>query len=121
MNTLTMVPTTATNTPTTAASATAAQTTSGAMLDERFGLALMEGEKVLVEGKPQRDRMFRYQMLTAAIVLGLTGVGLLLLPIIYLVVRASVAKHNYWVTSSRVVVTNGVIGFNARSIPLERV
>jgi uncharacterized membrane protein YdbT with pleckstrin-like domain len=49
------------------------------------------------------------------------GLGLLALPIVYLVARAFFAKHNYWLTSSRVVVTNGIIGYKARSIPLERI
>lgn len=92
------------------------------MLDRSFGLALMEGEKVLVEGAPMRDRLLTYSLaMTAFIGLLSLGIGLLALPIVYIVARAFFAKHTYWVTSSRVVVTNGIIGYRARSIPLERI
>ncbi len=91
------------------------------MLEEDFGIALMDGEKVLVEGDPMRGKLMRYFMVLSVFVTLLTGVGLLALPIIYFVMRAWVNKHRYWVTNTRVVVTNGIIGFKARSIPLERV
>ena len=92
------------------------------MLDRSFGLALMEDEKVVVEGAPMRDRLLTYSLaMTAFIGLLSLGIGLLALPVVYIVARAFFAKHSYWVTSSRVVVTNGIIGYRARSIPLERI
>ncbi len=99
-----------------------APATPAPMLDESFGLALMDGEKVLVEGEPMRDRLMSY-FLWASVVVALftAGIGLAALPLVYLIGRAFVGKHNYWLTSSRVVVTNGIIGYKARSIPLERV
>ena len=60
-------------------------------------------------------------MATAVFTCVLTVFGIALLPLLYWVMRAYVNKHRYWVTSSRIVVTNGIIGFRARSIPLERV
>ncbi len=93
------------------------------MLEEEFGLALMEGEKVLVEGRPTAN-LHRYLMLYVVLFMVLTVVGmvgLLALPLVGVLVRAYVKKHRYWLTSSRVVVTTGIIGFRARSIPLERV
>lgn len=92
------------------------------MLDEEFGLALMDGEEVLVKGEPMRQRLFQYAIAMSVFIGILSmGIGLLALPIVYLVARAFFAKHNYWLTSSRVVVTNGIIGYKARSIPLERI
>ncbi len=91
------------------------------VLEPRFGLSLMDGERVLVAGQPQRDLLMRYLMVSATLLVALTGFGLLLLPLIYWALRAFVGKHRYWLTSSRVIVTTGIIGFRARSIPLERV
>ena len=86
------------------------------MLDESFGLALMEGEEVLVKGEPMRDRLLQYSI-GMAVFIGImsAGLGLLALPIVYLVARAFFAKHNYWLTSSRVVVTNGIIAPSSAS------
>ncbi|MGH1342649.1 MAG: PH domain-containing protein [Nannocystales bacterium] len=104
-----------TNLPANPASATPA------ILDEEFGLSLMEGEEVLLQGRPQAAPLQRYFMLTALLVMFVTVFGLLGLPLAYFIVRAYVNKHRYWLTNSRVVVTTGIIGFRARSIPLERV
>ncbi|MCR9163655.1 MAG: PH domain-containing protein [Nannocystaceae bacterium] len=98
-----------------------ATTTAPAMLDEEFGLSLMEGEEILMEGRPQVSPLQRYMMLTTAMVMLFTVFGLIGLPIAYLVIKAYVNKHRFWLTNSRVVVTTGIIGFRARSIPLERV
>lgn len=98
-----------------------ATSTSPAILDEEFGLSLMEGEEVLLQGRPDPGPLQRYFMLTTLLVMFFTVFGLLGLPLAYLIVRAYVKKHRYWLTNSRVVVTTGIIGFRARSIPLERV
>lgn len=98
-----------------------ATSTSPAILDEEFGLSLMEGEEVLLQGRPDPGPLQRYFMLTTLLVMFFTVFGLLGLPLAYLIVRAYVNKHRYWLTNSRVVVTTGIIGFRARSIPLERV
>lgn len=98
-----------------------ATTTTPAVLDEEFGLSLMEGEEVLMSGRPQAGPLQRYMMLTTALVMFFTVFGLIGLPLAYLIVKAYVNKHRYWLTNSRVVVTTGIIGFRARSIPLERV
>lgn len=90
-------------------------------LDPRFGLKLTEGERVLVEGTPMRDPLFRYFMVCAVFVCAISVIGILALPIVYFALRAYIGKHRYWVTNSRIIVTNGIIGFRARSIPLERV
>lgn len=92
-----------------------------ALLDEEFGLSLMEGEEVLLEGRPQVGPLQRYLMFTTALVMLFTVFGLLGLPLAYVLVKAYVNKHRYWLTNSRVIVTTGIIGYRARSIPLERV
>lgn len=92
-----------------------------AMLDEEFGLALMEGEEVLMEGRPQASVLQRYLLLTTLMVMLFTVVGVLGFPLAYFIVRAYVNKHRFWLTNSRVIVTTGIIGYRARSIPLERV
>ncbi len=98
-----------------------ATTTAPALLDEEFGLALMEGEEVLVAGRPQPGPLRRYLMLVTALVMFFTVFGFIGLPLAYVIVRAYVNKHRYWLTNSRVIVTTGIIGYRARSIPLERV
>lgn len=100
---------------------TKATTTAPALLDEEFGLSLMEGEEVLMAGRPQVGPLQRYLMLTTALVMFFTVFGLIGLPLAYLIVKAYVNKHRYWLTNSRVIVTTGIIGYRARSIPLERV
>ena len=91
------------------------------VLHDSFELALMEGEEVVAQPEPDRGRLQRYMMTIAALVALLSVVGVLALPLLYLVIRAFVRKHNYWLTNSRVIVANGIIGFRVRSIPLERV
>ena len=92
-----------------------------AVIDEELEIALLEGEQVLHEGKPQRDRLSAYLNVTASLLAIVTVVGLPFLPFVWWAVNAFARKHRYWLTSSRVVVTNGIIGYRARSIPLERV
>lgn len=87
------------------------------MLERDFGLALMTDEKVLLEGKPDQSRLFRYFMLSFLLPI----FTIPLLPLLYFIFRAYINKHRYWLTNTRVVVTNGIIGYRARSIPLERV
>jgi len=98
-----------------------ATTNAPALLDEEFGLSLMEGEEVLMAGRPQAAPLQRYLMLTTALVMFFTIFGLIGLPLAYFIVKAYVNKHRYWLTNSRVIVTTGIIGYRARSIPLERV
>ena len=91
------------------------------VLHDSFELALMDGEEIVAQPEPDRPRMLRYLMTIAALIAPLTIIGVFALPIVYLVMRAFVRKHNYWLTNSRVIVANGIIGFRVRSIPLERV
>ncbi len=92
-----------------------------AVLDPEFGLSLMEGETLLMSGRPQVGPLQKYLLLTTLMVMLFTVVGVLGLPLAYFLVKAYVNKHRYWLTDSRVIVTTGIIGFRARSIPLERV
>lgn len=85
------------------------------------GVSLMRDEKVLVNGQPDRERLLRYLRFNYALAFFVTIIGIPLLPLAWIIARAVVKKHGYWVTNSRVIVTNGLIGFRTRSIPLERV
>jgi uncharacterized membrane protein YdbT with pleckstrin-like domain len=92
-----------------------------ALIDQELEIALLDGEEVLHVGEPQRDKLGAYLNVSASLLAMVTVVGLPLLPFIWWAVSAFTSKHRYWLTSSRVVVTNGIIGYRARSIPLERV
>ncbi|MEM6289897.1 MAG: PH domain-containing protein [Myxococcota bacterium] len=92
-----------------------------AMLEPEFGLSLMEGEEVILAGRPMASPLQKYLLISTIAVMLFTVVGILGLPIAYAMIRAYVNKHRFWLTNSRVIVTTGIIGFRARSIPLERV
>lgn len=103
------------------ASQTALASTENRALAPESGVSLMKDEKVLLAGEPQRDRLLRYFAVSWMLVGILTIVMLPFFPLAWLIARAFVRKHGYWLTDSRVIVTNGIIGFRTRSIPLERV
>lgn len=103
------------------ASETALAPTENRALAPESGVSLMKDEKVLLAGEPQRDRLLRYFAVSWLLVGIFTIVMLPFFPLAWLIARAFVRKHGYWLTDSRVIVTNGIIGFRTRSIPLERV
>jgi len=102
-------------------SETALAPTENRALAPESGVSLMKDEKVLLAGEPQRDRLLRYFGVSWLMVGLLTIFMLPFVPLAWLIARAYVRKHGYWLTDSRVIVTNGIIGFRTRSIPLERV
>ena len=102
-------------------SETALAPTADRALAPDSGVSLMKDEKVLLVGEPQRDKLLRYFAVSWLLVGLFTIVMLPFFPLAWLVARAFVHKHGYWLTDSRVIVTNGIIGFRTRSIPLERV
>ncbi|MEM6995674.1 MAG: PH domain-containing protein [Myxococcota bacterium] len=90
-------------------------------LAKQSGVTLMKDENVLVTGTPQRAPLRRYLAMNWALICIFTIIGIPFLPLAWWIAGAYVRKHGYWVTDSRVIVTNGIIGFRTRSIPLERV
>ena len=86
-----------------------------------YQLALMPGESVVIAGTPDRSALLKYTMSIAAIIAGLGVFTLPLLLIVYPIVKAWVKRHRYWVTDKRIIVSNGIIGYRARSVPFERI
>ena len=72
------------------------------LLDDGAEVALLPGEELVAEGTPMRSKLLRYIMVISALVSVPVGIGLLFLPLIYLIARAFVGKHRYWLTTSRV-------------------
>lgn len=91
------------------------------ILDEELNIALLPGEELLVEGHPDRRPLAGYLSLAWTFALAFTCFGLLALPLVLWAARVYAHKHKYWITSNRVIVANGLIGYRVRSIPLERI
>lgn len=85
------------------------------MIDERFGILAMEGEKLIFASAP--DRLMRLALVGSLI----SVVGIPLIPLVWLVTRISQDKYRYWLTNRRVILSSGFIGYSVRSIPLERI
>lgn len=98
-----------------------AETHALTVFDKELDILLLEDEEVLYAGRPQAAKLRLYLSLMWSFVAVLSVIGIPLLPFIWWMAGAYVKKHRYWLTSSRVVVTNGLVGYRARSIPLERV
>jgi uncharacterized membrane protein YdbT with pleckstrin-like domain len=63
----------------------------------------MKGEHVIFAARP--DGFIRYGMISTAMS----------------VVGIAQDKYRYWLTNKRIILSSGFIGFNVRSIPLERI
>ena len=85
------------------------------MIDARFGIMKLDGEKLIFASQP--TQLVRYAMMVCV----LTVVGIPLLPLVYLMTRISQDKFRYWLTNRRIILSSGFIGYKIRSIPLERV
>ena len=91
------------------------------VFDQELDLALLDDESVVFAGRPQANPLRVYLTLAWTLLAVLTVVGIPLLPLVWWATGAYVDKHRYWLTSRRVVVTTGLIGYRARSVPLERI
>jgi uncharacterized membrane protein YdbT with pleckstrin-like domain len=80
-----------------------------------FGIRLMEGEEVLFSIRPYR--FVRYSVISAAI----TIIGIMAVPIVFLWAVIAVHRYHYWLTNKRVIWCHGFIGYQVRSVPLERI
>lgn len=100
---------------------TTAETNTLALFEQELDIALLEGEEVLYAGRPRQGPLRAYLGLAWAAICAMSIIGLPLLPFMWWATGAYAKKHRYWLTSRRVVVTTGIIGYRARSVPLERV
>jgi membrane protein YdbS with pleckstrin-like domain len=90
-------------------------------MDPDAGLVLLEGETLLYEGRPDIKKLVSAQTIGTTLVCVLTIVLIPFLPLFLIVPWVAAQKHRFYLTDMRVVVTTGVIGFDTRSVPLERV
>ena len=88
---------------------------SDTMIDDRFGIQRIEGEEVLFA--TEQDGLVRLSVATAC----LSIIGIVLTPLVWLLASISKDKYRYWLTNRRVILSSGFIGYNIRSIPLERI
>ena len=85
-------------------------------------LSLLPGERILYTLQPDRVAIFKSNMLVLSVAFIFTGPLLVvLLPFIWWTTQAQAKRHQGFVTNQRVVVTNGLIGYRTRSVPLERI
>ena len=91
------------------------------VLDEELDIALLPDEELLVSGEPNRAALTTYLMIAWTLISFATIFGIALLPFMLWAARVYARKHKYWITNNRVIVANGLIGYNVRSIPLERI
>ncbi len=90
------------------------------VVDEELELALLPGEELLFAGLPNA-KLSQQLMVAATAAVAFSCVGLVFLPIIWWVCSVYAKNHRYWVTNNRVIIANKIIGYNVRSIPLERI
>ncbi len=82
--------------------------------------ALLDGEKILKEGRP--IPFARPAWIFGSLAGTLCSViGIPFLPAAYWVADRQFQWHRWWVTNRRIIVQNGIIGYQVRSIPLYRV
>ena len=88
--------------------------------NNRPGLRLQPGERILREGEPAPRTM---PSLASRISLWfvLTVVPIPLIPLVPKVVRQYLGWHRWWLTDRRMVVRNGFIGWQISSVPLDRI
>jgi uncharacterized membrane protein YdbT with pleckstrin-like domain len=80
-----------------------------------FGIRLMEGEEVLLSLRPYR--FVRYAVIAPMV----TIVGIIFVPLTFLWAVISERRYHYWLTNKRVIWCHGFIGYQIRSVPLERI
>ncbi len=80
-----------------------------------FGIRLMDGEEVIFSLRPYR--FVRYAVTSAAV----TIVGIVFVPFVLLWAVIAEHRYHYWLTNKRVIWCHGFIGYQVRSVPLERI
>jgi len=80
-----------------------------------FGIRLMEGEEVIFSLRPYRFEWF------AVVQCAITIVGIIFVPFALIWAVIAVRRYHYWLTNKRVIWCHGFIGYQVRSVPLERI
>ena len=80
-----------------------------------FGIRLMDGEEVIFSLRPYR--FVRYAVTSVAV----TIVGIFLIPFAFVWAIIAERRYHYWLTTKRVIWCHGFIGYQVRSVPLERI
>ncbi len=80
-----------------------------------FGIRLMDEEQVIFSLRPYR--FVRFAVIKAAI----TIVGIVFVPLVFVWAVIAVRRYHYWLTNKRVIWCHGFIGYQVRSVPLERI
>jgi len=80
-----------------------------------FGIRLMDGEEVILSLRPYR--FVRFAVVQAAI----TIAGIPFVPLALLWAVIAEHRYHYWLTNRRVIWCHGFIGYQVRSVPLERI
>jgi len=89
---------------------------------DEIDLQLLPGEEVLFTGEPDRKAIVNAAMAGLALVnVFMFFMFIWFLPVQWLMARESARRHRYFVTNQRVIVTDGLVGYKTRSVPLERI
>ena len=83
---------------------------------EQFDIRLMDGEKIIIYAKPARG-LITYWIIICCV----TCVGIVILPLLLPLWFAAIKRRHYWLTNKRVICCYGIIGYQVKSLPLERV
>jgi uncharacterized membrane protein YdbT with pleckstrin-like domain len=80
-----------------------------------FGIRLMDGEEVIFSLRPYR--FVRFAVVQSAI----TIIGIPFVPFAFIWASIAERRYHYWLTNKRVIWCHGFIGYQVRSVPLERI
>jgi len=80
-----------------------------------FGIRLMDGEEVIFSLRPYRFVWF------AVVQTAITIIGIPFTPFAFIWGLIAVRRYHYWLTTKRVIWCHGFIGYQVRSVPLERI
>jgi len=83
---------------------------------------LMPGEEILYTGTPDAAKISTVQVIGFVLLsVFFMGTTIIFLPLVWCLGRIAADRHQYYVTNQRVIVTDGLIGYRTRSVPMERV
>jgi uncharacterized membrane protein YdbT with pleckstrin-like domain len=80
-----------------------------------FGIRLMDDEKVIFSLRPYRFVAYFIWTLLVTVIL------IPLIPLVFIWASIAERRYHYWLTNKRVIWCHGFIGYQVRSVPLERI